>query len=72
MLFRHNTHVLDTLEVGGGAVIMGVVDMEAPPTVLPQGAVPFGVVRLFVTTLETVGEGGALTLPLALVHRYGA
>jgi len=41
---------------------MSVVDMEAPMTVLPQGAIPFDMVRLFVATLETVGEGGVLVL----------
>jgi len=57
--------------MGGGAVIMGVVDAEVPPTVFPQGAVSFSMVRLFVTTLEAVGEGGALSLPFALVFGYG-
>ena len=72
MPLRHNTCVLDALEMRGGAVVMSVVDTEAPPAVLPQGAIPFGMVRLFVTTLETVGERGTLSLPFALVFGYGA
>ena len=68
----YNTCVLDALEMRGGAIVMGVVNMEAPPTILPQGAIPFGMVRFFVATLETVGEGGALLLPFALVLGYGA
>jgi len=46
--------------MGDGAVIVGVVDVEAPVTVLPQGTIPFGMVRFFVTTLKAVGERGAL------------
>jgi len=56
--------------MGGGAIIVSMVDMEAPPTVLPQGAVPFSMVRLFVATFEAVGEGGALSFPFALVFGY--
>ena len=68
----HNTCIFDALEVRGGAIVMGVVDAEAPPTVLPQGAVPFSVVGFFVATFETVGEGGVLMFPFALVLGYGA
>ena len=57
-----NTHILSVLIMGDRAVVMGVVDMEIPMTVLPQGAIPFSMVGFFVTTLETVGEGGALVL----------
>ena len=71
MPLRHDTCVLNTLKMGGGAVVMGVVNMEAPPTVLPQGAIPFGVVRFLIATFEAVGEGGALSLPFALVFGYG-
>ena len=51
---------------------MGVVDAEAPPTVLPQGAIPFSVIGLFVAAFETIGERGALPFPFALVFGYGA
>ena len=71
MPLRHNARVLDILEMRGGAVVMSVVNTEAPPAVLPQGAIPFGMVRFFVATLETVGEGGALSLLFALVLGYG-
>ena len=66
----YDTCVLDALEMGGRAVVMGVVDAEAPPTVLPQRAIPFSMIRFFVATLEAVGEGGALSLPFALVFGY--
>ena len=56
----NNAHVLGALVMGDGAVIIGVVNVEAPTAVLPQGAVPFSVVRFFVTAFETIGEGGAL------------
>ena len=52
----------DTLIMGGRAIVMSVVNVEAPLTVLPQGAIPFGVVWLFVTTFETIGERGTLAL----------
>ena len=68
----HNARVFDALEVRGGAIIVGVVNTEAPPTVLPQGAVPFSVIGLFVTALETIGEGGALSFPFDFVFGYGA
>ena len=68
----HNARVFDALEVRGGAIVMGMVDTEAPPTVLPQGTVPLGVVRLFVAALEAIGKGGALSFPFALVFWYGA
>ena len=67
----HNARVFDALEVRGGAIVMGMVDTEAPPTVLPQGTVPLGMVGLFVAALETIGEGGALSFPFALVLWYG-
>ena len=71
MPFWHNARVFDTLEVRGGAIVMGVVDTKAPPTVLPQGAVPLSMVRLFIAALEAIGEGGALSFPFALVLWYG-
>jgi len=46
--------------MGNRAVVMGVIDVEAPTTVLPQGTIPFGMVRFFVTTFEAIGERGAL------------
>jgi len=49
---------------------MSVVNTETPPAIFPQGEIPFGVVRLFVTTLETVGEGGVFAFLLALVLGY--
>ena len=48
--------------MGGGAIIVSVVNMEAPMTVLPQGTVPFSVVRFFVTALETIRERGMFVL----------
>jgi len=54
--------VLDTLIMGGGAIVVSMVNTEAPSAVLPQGTVPFGVVGLLVTTFETIGEGGTLAL----------
>ena len=65
---RDDAGVLDALIMGGRTVVMSVVDPEAPPTVLPQGAVPFGVVGLLVATFETIGEGGALAL-VGLIFR---
>jgi len=62
--------VLDTLIMGGGAVVVSVVYAETPPAILPQGAIPFGVVRLCVAAFETVGEGGALSF-VSLVLRDG-
>ena len=62
MPLGNDAGVLDTLVVGGGAIIMSVVDTEAPSAVLPQGAVPLGVVGLLVATFEAIGEGGALAL----------
>ena len=67
----HNTRGFDALKVRGGAIVIGVIDAEAPPTVLPQGAVPLGMVGLFVAAFEAVGEGGALAFPFALVLWYG-
>jgi len=60
--FRDDASVFDTLIMGGRAVVMSMVNAEAPSTVLPQGAVPFSVVGLLVATFETIGEGGALAL----------
>jgi len=54
--------VFNALVMGSGAVVVSMVNAETPPTVLPQGAIPFGVVRLFVAAFEAIGEGGALTL----------
>ena len=68
----HNACTLDTLKMWGGAVVVGVVNAEAPPTVLPQGTIPFGVVGLFIVTLETVRERGTLSLPFEFVFGYGA
>ena len=67
----HDACVLDALEMGGRAVVIGMINVEAPPTVLPQGAIPFGVVRLLITTFEAVREGSALSLPFTLVFGYG-
>ena len=69
--FRYDTCIFDALEMRGGTIVMGVVNAEAPPTVLPQGAVPFSMVGLFIAALETVGEGGALSFPFDLVSGYG-
>jgi len=57
----NDTSILDALVMGSGAVVMSVVNAETPPTILPQGAVPFGVVGLVVTAFKAVGEGGALS-----------
>ena len=65
-----NAGVFNALIVGGGAVIMSVVNAEAPPTILPQGAIPFGVIWLFIATFEAIGEGGAFAL-VGLVFRDG-
>ena len=70
MPLRYNARVLDALEMGGRAVIVSVVNTEVPPAVLPQGAIPFSMVGLFVTAFEAVGERGALLLPFALVFGY--
>jgi len=50
------------LVMGNGTIVVSVVNMEAPSTVLPQGTIPFSMVRFFVTALETIGEGGAFAL----------
>jgi len=68
--FRHDAGVFDALIVGGGTVVMSVVDAEAPPAVFPQGAVPFGVVGFCVVAFETIREGGALAL-VSLTLRDG-
>jgi len=59
---RDDTGVFDTLVMRGGAVIVSMVNAEAPSAVLPQGAVPFSVIWLLVATLETIREGSALVL----------
>ena len=62
MPFQNDASILSALIIGDRTVVMGVVNVEAPTTVLPQGAIPFSMVRFFVTAFETVGEGGALAL----------
>jgi len=57
-----NAGIFDALVVGGRAVVVSMVNAEAPSTVLPQGAVPFGVVGLLVATFETIREGGMFAL----------
>jgi len=57
-----DTYIPSALVVGNGAVIVSVINMEAPATVLPQGAIPFSIVGLFVTALKTVREVSALAL----------
>ena len=57
--------------MGNRAVVVGVINMEAPVTVLLQGAIPFGVVGLLITAFEAVGEGSALAL-VTLVLGDGA
>jgi len=42
--------------MGDGTIIMDVVDMEAPMAVLPQGAIPFGVVGFFVAVEDGVHD----------------
>ena len=56
--------------MGGRAVVMSVVDAEAPSAILPQGAIPLGMVRLGVATFEALREGSALSL-VSLVFRDG-
>jgi len=68
---RDDTGVFDILVMGGRAVVMSVVNAETPPTILPQGAVPFGVVRLLVATFEAIREGGAFAF-VGLVFGDGA
>jgi len=63
--------IFDALIMGGGAVVVSVVNAETPPTILPQGAIPFSVVGLFVAAFETVRERGALAL-VSLVFGDGA
>jgi len=58
----NDAHVSSTLVMGDGAIIMSVINMEAPSTILPQGAIPFGMVGFFITAFEAVREGGALAL----------
>jgi len=62
--------VCDALIMGGRAVIVSMVNAKTPPAVLPQGAIPFGVVGLFVATLETIREGGTFVL-VSLVFGNG-
>ena len=66
-----DTCIFDALVMGGGAVIMSVINVEAPPTILPQGTIPFSVIRFFIATLEAVREGGAFAL-VGLVFGDGA
>ena len=54
--------VFDALIMGGRAIVMSMVNVEAPSTVRPQGAVPFGMVGLLIATFETIGEGGMFVL----------
>jgi len=70
MPLRDNTYFPSALVMGGGAVIIGVVYAKAPPTVLPQGAIPFIMVGFFVATFEAIGEGGVLAF-MTLVLGYG-
>jgi len=60
--FGDDAGIFDALVMGGGAVVVSVVNTETPSTVLPQGAIPFGMVRLLVATFEAIREGGALVL----------
>ena len=71
MPLQHDACVFHTLEMGGGAIVRGVINTEAPPAILPQGAIPFSVVRFLVTALETIGEGGVLAFSFAFVLGYG-
>jgi len=71
MPIGNDTGVFDALVMGGGAVVMNVVNAETPPTVLPQGAIPFGVVGFCLAAFEAIGEGGALSF-MSLVLRDGA
>jgi len=57
--------------MGGGAVVVSMVNAETPSAIFPQGAISFGVVRLLVATFEAIGEGGTLAL-VSLVFRDGA
>jgi len=70
MPLGNDTSVFDALPVGSGAVVVSVVNAEAPSAILPQGAIPFGVVRLRVVAFEAVGEGGALSF-VSLVFQDG-
>jgi len=67
---RDDTGIFDALIMGGRAVVVSVVNAETPSTVLPQGAIPFSVVGLFVVAFETVRERGALAL-VSLVFQDG-
>jgi len=71
MPLRDDAGVFDALIMGGGAIVVSVVDAETPSAILPQGAIPFGVVGLFVAAFEAVGKGGALTF-VGLVLRDSA
>jgi len=65
-----DTGIFDALVMGGGAIVMDVVNAETLSAILPQGAIPFGVVRLGVAAFETVREGGAFSF-VSLVFRDG-
>ena len=71
MPLRHDAGIFNALKVGGGTIVVSVINTEIPSAVLPQGAVPFSVVGLLITTLETVGKRGALSFPFAFVLWYG-
>ena len=47
-----------TGEVGFGAVVVGVLGVEAPAAGLPEGALRLTMVWLVLVALETVGEAG--------------
>jgi len=66
-----DTSVFDALIMGSRAVVMSVVNAETPPTVFPQGAVPFVMIGLVVAAFKAIGERGTFML-VSLVFRDGA
>ena len=70
MPLGNDTSVLDALVMGSGAVVMSVVNTETPSAILPQGAIPYGMVGLVVATFEAIRERGVLSL-VSLVFRDG-
>ena len=68
---RDDTSVFDALIMGSRAVIVSVVNAETPPTVFPQGAVPFVMVGLIVAAFKAIRERGTFTL-VSLVFGDGA
>jgi len=70
MPLGNDAGIFDALIMGGGAIVMYMVDPKAPSAILPQGAVPFSMVGLLIATFEAIGEGGALAL-VGLVFRNG-